>query len=132
MDIEALKNEITNDPLTRGYSSMTDAAVAVDMETPYRSAGGDSITGTELLESTVASEYDSLTASQKALYVAMIGMSSIDIANANVRAFLTGMFTGGTATRTNLVALATKNITRSAELGIGFVRSGTVAMARGL
>lgn len=40
MDFFALKTEITTDPLTRGYSAMSDAEVAVDMNTAYRSAPG--------------------------------------------------------------------------------------------
>jgi len=35
-----IKDEITNDPLTRGYSGMTSSQVATDMNTSYRSAEG--------------------------------------------------------------------------------------------
>ena len=35
-DIEIIKTEITDDPLTRGYSGMTDVQVANDMNTLYR------------------------------------------------------------------------------------------------
>lgn len=38
MDYVALINELTTDPLTRGYSGMTDAQAATDLNTVYRPA----------------------------------------------------------------------------------------------
>lgn len=36
MNIEALKSELTTDPLGRGYAAMTDIAAAADLNTEYR------------------------------------------------------------------------------------------------
>lgn len=36
MDIEKLRSELLNDPLTRGYSAMSDSEAAADLNTEYR------------------------------------------------------------------------------------------------
>lgn len=41
VDLTVLKTEIDTDPLTRGYSGMDDAAVAVDINTFYRNGPAD-------------------------------------------------------------------------------------------
>ena len=45
----------------------------------------------------------------------------------NILAVLTGVFGAGTQTRTNLIALSTKNISRATELGLPAPKLGDVA-----
>lgn len=60
-----LKSEIENDPLGRGYSSMTDVEIASSLNTRNRSHDVESLSGQEMFYNTVSSEYGSLTDSKK-------------------------------------------------------------------
>ena len=61
MDYQVLKDEIVNDPLIRGYSTMTDAEIADDLNTVYRERNRTTMTGSEIWAQTVASEYNALS-----------------------------------------------------------------------
>ena len=50
----------------------------------------------------------------------------------NAQTVLLNIFDPGTTTRTDLIALATENISRGVELGLGFIHSGDVIGARAL
>jgi len=43
----SLKTEITTDPLSRGYSGMTNLEAANDMNTAYRTKNVESVSGQE-------------------------------------------------------------------------------------
>jgi hypothetical protein len=127
-----LITELTIDPLARGYAAMTDAQAADSLNTVNRTAARTDIDGNDLLQCTNAAELLALTAAARDLFVGLIQMPKISIANANNRALLGAMFAAGTTTRTNLVALAisTTPVSRAAELGLGVVTAGQVGRAR--
>jgi hypothetical protein len=130
MNYEVLKTELTTDPLTRGYSGMSNAAAAADLNTEYREVDVEAVTGQQIFEATVPSEYNALGPSDTDLFHAIIGMGELLVSGTNTRAALMALFGAGTTTRTNLIALQTELISRAAELGLGTVKEGHIATAR--
>ncbi|HDZ22900.1 hypothetical protein LCGC14_1415030 [marine sediment metagenome] len=130
MNYDVLKSELTTDPESRGYSGMTDAEAATDLNTEYRSVDVESVTGQQIFEAAVPAEYDVLTADQKALFGAIVGMGEILVNGPNTRDALLAMFGPATTTRTNLAVLQTETVSRAIELGLSRVREGTVTQAR--
>lgn len=61
MNLVILKNELTNDPLSRGYSGMSDEEVSVSLNTINRNPNRNDLTGGMLASSIVRSELASLT-----------------------------------------------------------------------
>lgn len=112
----ALKTEITTDPLTRGYSGMTDAQIAADLNTVYRTRNRDYVFGWEIFNATNDTEYSALTDAQKSAWDALCAIEQIDTGNGVAKAREAELFGAGTTTRSNLQALRTENISRAQEL----------------
>jgi len=128
--METLRTEIETDPLGRGYSGMTDLEVANDLNIVYREVDVESVTGQDIFEAVVPSEYNALTDKQINLLHAIIGMGSLFVNGTNTRTALLSMFGSGTTTRTNLAALQKRNVSRAQELGLPYVYEGHVQEAR--
>ena len=129
-NIDIIRDEITNDPLTRGYSGMDDAAVAVDLNTVYRTLNKSSLSGDELFAATDSTEFAALTDHQESLWVAFCSRSSVDPFGSSNVAFVQYIFGGGSTTVSNLSSLRTQSVSRGTELGVGSVRPGDVLQAR--
>ena len=131
-----LRDELTNDPLVRGYSTMSDQEVAEDLNTEYRTRNRKSMFGDELAQQADDTELDALddgsannTADVKSHWLAFCARGSVDpFATANVQLVIS-IFGAGSQTVTNLQAARTEPISRAAELGIR-VGEGLVAVAR--
>lgn len=130
MDFVILHDELTNDPLGRGYSGMTDLQAAADLNTVYRSRDRGVVDAHELIDATVPSEWSALTAAEKQRYQTLTGAGQVNVQSTNVRSAFGAMFGAGTQTRTNLIALQSETISRATELGIDHVYEGHVFMAR--
>ena len=126
----SLKTEVTTDPLGRGYSTMTDLEVANDLNIVYRTEPVESVTGQDIFEAVVRSEYTGLSAGDKSLLHVIISMGSILVNGTNTKAALLAMFGAGTTTRSNLTALQTRDVSRAQELGLPFVYEGHIQEAR--
>lgn len=128
--MSTLSDELANDPLGRGYDTMTDTEAAADLNTEYRTVNVDSLSGDEMFQATVAAEYATLTADQKAYWLSFCGRASVDPwAQANVD-FVVNLFGGQSDTVAKLVDKRTNTVSRAEELGVGQVREGEVAAAR--
>ncbi len=113
-----LKTELSVDPLERGYSSMTDKQVVIDLNTEYLTQDRETIETWKIFEATTRGDYNSLSNTEKQLYQTILSMGFINIMGGNTRMSLTSMFGSGTTTRTNLIALQTQSINRAIDLGI--------------
>lgn len=132
MDVKTqiLVDELTNDPLTRGYSGMTNAQVVSSLNTVDRSRNKTSLSGDEIFQATDPTQYGALTDTQKSQWLAFCGRDSLDpFATANVTV-VTEIFGGGSTTVTNLNSLRTESVSRGEEIGFGKVREGDVQDAR--
>jgi len=145
-NIAILKSEIDSDPLGRGYSGMDDTAVAVDINTAYRTKK-EPISSAELLawsasdarlqnikdaaENGATDDLKSLA--QAAYLIVTRDGTTLDLNLADRVAMLDSLVAAGVLTaadRTSLDSLATVSISRAEELSVGRVRAGDVIQAR--
>jgi len=122
IDYTVLKTELTTDPNGYGFAahvaSGTTWKLAEMMNevrgsiSVYRSA----VPAWEIVANTVKADYDALTAGDKQLYGILVSTGTLDTTDARVRSMFASIFGAGTTTRTNLVAMASRNGSRSEQL----------------
>lgn len=132
MDYVKLQAEITTDPMALGYAGKSDQQIAdlLNSMGTGRVIGRSIVPSQEIIEATVPGEWAALAAAEKQRYQTITGAGEVNLKGPNTRAMLGAMFGAGTQTRTNLVALQTKTVSRAEELGLGFIYPGHVAKAR--
>jgi len=128
--MSVLSDELSNDPLSRGYSGMTNAEATADLNTAYRTQTRASMSGDEIFTQTDATEFAALTDHKRLAWISWCGKESIDPANAANVAFVQWVFGAGSETVGNLASGRVENITRADELGLGSVDEGDVERAR--
>ena len=114
--LQVLADELTTDPLTRGYAAMTDQQAADDLNTIYRTWNRINVPLTELVEGIVYAEYIALTDAQRQYIDLLIRAEVTNVNSGNPRTGLLATFTAGTDTRSNLAGMATETISRAVEL----------------
>jgi hypothetical protein len=137
MDYQAIKNELDTDPLTVGYSGMTDAQVVVALNStgsPYgRTVVKATLSGSEVFEATDSTEFDALTDAQRSEWLSLCAIDNLDPANGTPSAATASrIFGGGSTTLGSLQALRQEVVSRGTELGFGNVVIGDVQNARAL
>ena len=126
-----LSDELTNDPLTRGYAGMSDAAVAASLNTVNRTVNRETFSGDQAFRATNGDEFAALTSEKKQLWLAFCGRDEIDpFAVSNVD-FVTWIVGGASVTVTALGTMRTRDGSRAEELGLNGVTHTDVAIARG-
>lgn len=130
MDLQALKAELTNDPLVRGYAEMDDVEAARSLNTPNRQPDAETISPGDLVASIVRSEYDSLAAAGKTYLGMVVSCASSIPLTATLKSQLGALFGAGTTTRANFQALTKRTGSRAEELGLGRVTESDVANAK--
>lgn len=125
-----LLDEITNDPLARGYSGMTDAQVAASLGTANITRIKASMTGNALFVNTVAAEFTALAAAKQQMWVSFCAGDGIDPGNAANVAFVTFIFGAGAATLTALNTARNETVSRATQLGLPFVNEQMVREVR--
>jgi hypothetical protein len=129
--LEDLADELNTDPLARGYSGMTDAQAADDLNIVNRANWVD-LTSSQIFETISASEFQSLNQVGQGRVDRILGLGA-DIKTApgsQARNELIAVFGGGSATITSLATVANQQRSRADELGLGFIFEGHVANAR--
>jgi len=127
---QELIDELTNDPLGRGYSGMSAKQAAESLNTANRQVNKTEITGGDLLSATVPSEFSALSADEKATWRALWSIWNLQLDNANTRGIIQSIFKDGTTTHANLIAFVKESKSRAFELGLGEVTEGMVERAR--
>jgi len=130
MGLDALKAELADDPLNRGYSGMTAEQVRASLYAVDRPVPVESVTGQQIFEAVVPTDYKALSAEHKQLFGTIVGMGTILVSGTNTKAALAAVFNGATATLSALVALQTTLVSRVAELGLGPVALSDIDKAR--
>ena len=130
MNIDILRDELTSDPLARGYAGMSDQQAADSLNTANRTVDRGVIAAHEAVDAIVAAEWLSLADVKRSAITLIVSAGQVNVANPNVQAIFANAFGAGTATRANLIALKTETVSRAVELGLNNVRPGTVAEAR--
>lgn len=131
--IDDIKTEIDTDPLSRGYSGMSDEAVAASMnDTIDRSRNLSSLTGDQIFDATDSTEFAALTDHKQGLWLSFCGRDTIDPFGSSNVAFVQWVFGGGSTTASSLGSLRTESVSRATELGLGVVRVNNVTEARAI
>lgn len=129
MNIDILKTEITTDPLTRGYSGMSDEAAAVDLNTVYRTRNKAIMTATEIFNAVDKTELSNLSVAKEQRMYRLLSFGELNPFGLEVDVFI-DIFGAGSTTITTLQVLRKDDVSRGIELGIGIVRVGNVMEAR--
>lgn len=133
-DYQALKTELTTDPLGLGYAGMTDAQAAAALVGTTRQVEREYISNTELYEAVVDSEFTALTAAAQTRVRDLYSLDRIPAKiGSRARAVLLALFGAGTQTRANLASVARIDIRRCDDIGwLQGVSEQDVAAARSL
>lgn len=126
---QVICDEITQDPLGRGYSGMTPDQVAADMNTAYRQVFRNDILGSELFEGIEAADWVALSENEKVLVISLLSFPGAVNPQGNVRTLLINIFGSGSATISNMSNISRHYISRASELGLGTVRAGEIVAA---
>ena len=150
MDYQVLSDELTNDPLGRGYSAMDDTAAAADLNTVYRDVNYPVLLDlvnlairevgkwTEFREKaeiqTVAHIYDNPNMREfMDMFTSFTSLPSVDMHETymnNLIDDMVGEGSMGSGAATAIKALGIQTVSRGTELEIGDVRVGDVEYAR--
>lgn len=132
MDLDALKTELlAGHPVTGTYSS-DDFVAAAELNVVNRTRNRDTVSGSEILNATDDAEFGALAVASKQLWLDLCGVEEIDTSSGVAKSLEADLFGAGTATRTNLAAVRSEDVSRGEELGLGFVGQGDVEDARNL
>ncbi len=117
--MSVLSDEITDDPLARGYAGMTDQELVDSLNALDRQRNRTSMTGREVRAEVDDTEYDALLDAEKGQFLALTATDDIDPFGfaANV---VKDIFPGST-TLANLQAARVETISRAVEIGLGVV-----------
>ena len=142
MNIETLRAELTDDPLGRSYSGMTDAEAAASLNTVNRTRYVDVPISTLAGLIELSGMYEKLAGDQSGnVYAAKLlriangstPISALAYSDAGKRAVIDGMLAAligasilTEADAASLLALGVESISRADELGLGAVAEGHV------
>lgn len=129
MDIDALKAELTDDPLTRGYSGMTDAEAATSLNAVNREKNKASMTGSEIINALDKTEYLALSDADKDKVWQICHLGTVNPFGVEAEIFI-DIFNVPSASITALQAARKDDVSRAVEKDLGFVRVGHVQQAR--
>ena len=129
MNIEILKEELTNDPLARGYSGMTDKQATDDLNTVDRTTNKAILSGTEVLNAIPKTVLLALSATDRQRVWDVVHMGDVNPFGIEADIFI-DIFGAGSITIIALQALRLNNVSRGVELNIGHVKEGYVGRAR--
>ena len=117
---QALKDELTNDPLTRGYSGMTDQEVVDSLYTINRTRNRVSMTGRAVRNTVNETEYAALAVDKQSQFLALTATDDIDPFGFAV-GVVKDIFGPGATSVSNLATARVESISRAVELGLGTI-----------
>lgn len=135
-DIQALKTEVTTDPLARGYAGMTEQQVADSLNTVNRTRIKASLTGDEVFNAADPAELAALAKGlpdareQFLMFLTICARESVNPAGNATTRLIREIFGAGSTTLSNLGTLRNEAVSRGVEIGFGTVGGGDVTEAR--
>ena len=124
-----LADEVTADPLARGYAGMTDQELVDSLNALDRTRERTTMSAGEVMEQIDGAEFSALNNASKARVDRVLGLGAeIIIGPGNAHNAVQEMlvFGGGSATIAALVAARTEAISRAQEIGVGGVTLRTL------
>lgn len=130
--LDVLRTELFTDPEALGYGAATDeqAAALLNSVATGRTRNKATMTASDVLNAVVKSEYLALTAAKQQLMWSVLAIGELNPFGIEADLFVE-VFGGGSETITALQVARKETVSRAAELGIGIVKTGHVARARG-
>lgn len=125
-----LKQELLTDPLVRGYSGMTDSQALTSLNTVNISVDVETVEGWQLWGATDVTEWGALSAANRSFWQTLLTQQQIRVKDQSVRDNVLALFGAGTATRTALIALQTRLISRREQLELPPLGLHHIAAAR--
>jgi len=129
MNLKILYDELINDPLVRGYTGMTNEQAATSLNTANRSIHKISMSGSEVLQNVLNTEYNSLTVDKRNDFWGLLGIGTLDPWGKEADVMV-NVFGAGSATIIALNGARSIIVSRGVELGLGNVQPGDVQCAR--
>lgn len=123
-----LTDELTNDPLSRGYSSMDSQQVADDLKDEYRSRIRALMTSTEIFNAVNIDEFMALADGHRNDILGLLAFGSLNPQGKEATVF-TRIFGAQSQTIQALAQERQEPVSRAVELGIGGLRAGDVEEA---
>lgn len=132
--IDALRTELTTDPLGRGYSGMTAGQAAASLNAVNRDVQRQSLSGDQVFNAADPAELAALgtpvNIPKLQLFVSFCAREHIDPFGATNVRLLQEIFGNGSTTLGRLANLRTEPNSRGVEIGFGRVGVGDVEEAR--
>lgn len=127
-----LKAEIDSDPDGRGYAGMTDVEIAVDLNLPRIDRDRSGVQATEVYNAIDQGEWAALTDAdrQEIWDILHMGGTLNPFGREAIR--FQAIFPQPGITLSALNAMRVEQISRAADLGLGVVRAGHVAIAKAI
>ena len=119
-----LNDELTNDPLGRGYDGMSNREAADDLNVVYRTRNRASMSASEVLNAVDAAEYSALADLDKDRLWQLLAIG--DLNPFGVEATLMQDIFGAGTTITALASARVDAVSRGVELGLSRVGEGDV------
>ena len=129
MAIAKLKTEITDDPLGRGYAGMTDAEIAISLNTANREVNKTLMTASEVLNAIDITEWNALTDAAQQKIWDVLDIGEINPFGIEATIFV-AVFGGGSATITALAAVRKTIVSRASELGLSGMAISDITKVR--
>lgn len=128
-----LADELTGDPLERGYAAMSDAEAAADLNMKYRTRNRGAMSASEVLNAVDQTEYadPAFTAEKKAAFWGLLGIGELNPFGVEAQ-IMVQLFGGTSGTISALQQIRVESVTRGVELGLGHVKVGHVQEVRGV
>lgn len=124
-----LSDELLNDPLSRGYSSMSDEDAAADLNTVYRERDRETMSASAVYQAIDRTEFQALTVAQQQEIYSILSFGEVNPFGKEADVFVEIFGAGSTITA--LQAARKEPISRANELKLGIVKPGHVGEARG-
>ncbi len=125
----SLKTEITDDPLARGYSGMSDEELADSLNTADRPRNRTSMSRSEILQAVVPAAYNALTGDDLVAFWGLLSVENINPFGVEAEV-MKQIFGTSSATVIALASARIETISRAQELEFGEVKAGHVQFER--
>lgn len=129
--LDKLRAEILSDPLSIGYSTMSDKEVADSLMESNRSEIRKVVPASEVFAAIDPPDYLAISNQRHISYLSlMFSVDEVRLGLSGVRQILDMIFNGANTTLNRLQSLRTRSVSRATELRLGRIQEGHIAHAR--
>ena len=130
MNIAALKAELTDDPLGRGYSGMSDVDAATSLNEVNLFRNRTTMSGSEVLNAVDVGEWIALPDADRQIVWDIVHLGEVNPFGVEATLMLSIFSAAESPTIAALIAARKESVSRAVELGLGYVYPGDVENAR--